>query len=417
MNSATEREAFAARIAARQSEVVALCQELIRIDSQNPPSDTTLLVDKVESVFADSVDIECRRISPKPPIVNLVAKVKGKTPGRRLVFNGHLDTFPIGDEQNWTVKPLSGELRQGKVFGRGACDMKSGVAASVMAFRLLAEFRDSWTGEAVLTLVGDEETGGTWGTEYLLGHIDDATGDAMINGDTGSPEIVRFGEKGLVWLNLQSTGQAGHGAHVHLGRNAILSLLKGIAPVLDLEQHRCSIPSQISQTVQEADRTYKSMGIEGEADTVLRITVNLGQISGGININTIPDNGSALLDIRMPPGTTTEEILGLITPELDQLPDLEWNISTSCEANWTDPDSEIIALTRANASAVLNKEVTLSLRPGFSDARFYRQKDVPSVVYGVTPHNMGAADEFATVEDIQTVFAVHALTAFDFLSR
>ena len=61
--------------------------------------------------------------------------------------------------------------------------------------------------------------------------------------------------------------------------------------------------------------------------------------------------------------------------------------------------------------------MTSSLRPGFSDARFYRQKDVPSVVYGVTPHNMGAAAEFATVEDIQTVFAVHALTAFDFLSR
>ena len=176
------------------------------------------------------------------------------------------------------------------------------------------------------------------------------------------------------------------------------------------------MPDDITRAVREADQVYKAIGIEGEGDTVLRVTTNLGQISGGININTIPDSSNALVDIRIPPGITTDEISDLIKPRLDQLNDLQWSILTSCEANWTDPESEIITLTRENAKAALGRKVATSLRPGFSDARFYREKNIPSVVYGVTPHNMGAADEFATIDDIQTVFSVHSLTAFDFLS-
>jgi len=416
VNTPSDRDRLIDRISDSRDHVINLCRELIRIDSQNPPSDTSKLVTKIESIIGTSPHIEHRRISPKPPITNLVAKVAGNAGGRRLVFNGHLDTFPIGNKSNWSVGPLSGDIKDGKIFGRGACDMKAGVAGSVMAFLLLAEFRDSWSGEAVLTLVGDEETGGAWGTKYLLEHVEEASGDALINGDTGSPEIVRFGEKGLIWLSLETTGKAGHGAHVHLGRNAIRTLLEGLEPVLGLQGLNPSVPDDITRAVREADQVYKAIGIEGEGDTVLRVTTNLGQISGGININTIPDSSNALVDIRIPPGITTDEISDLIKPRLDQLNDLQWSILTSCEANWTDPESEIITLTRENAKAALGRKVATSLRPGFSDARFYREKNIPSVVYGVTPHNMGAADEFATIDDIQTVFSVHSLTAFDFLS-
>ena len=95
--------------------------------------------------------------------------------------------------------------------------MKAGIAASVMAFELLAGCREAWNGEVVLALVGDEETGGVWGTQYLLANIEEAVGDAMINGDAGSPLVARIGEKGNLWIKVCATGVPNHGAHVHLG--------------------------------------------------------------------------------------------------------------------------------------------------------------------------------------------------------
>ena len=87
------------------------------------------------------------------------------------MLNGHLDTFPIG-EARWEHHPLGADLEEGRIYGRGACDMKAGVAALALAFVTLAEFRDAWSGELVLTLVGDEETGGRWGAQYLLANVE-----------------------------------------------------------------------------------------------------------------------------------------------------------------------------------------------------------------------------------------------------
>ncbi|MEJ0068606.1 MAG: M20/M25/M40 family metallo-hydrolase [Pseudomonadota bacterium] len=81
-------------------------------------------------------------------------------PGRRLIFNGHLDTFPIGEDLGWSVPPLGGTLRDGKLYGRGVSDMKGGIAASVLATQALARCRDAWSGEIVVTLAGDEESMG-----------------------------------------------------------------------------------------------------------------------------------------------------------------------------------------------------------------------------------------------------------------
>jgi len=87
------------------------------------------------------------------------------------------------------------------------------------------------------------------------------------------------------------------------------------------------------------------------------------------------------------------------------------------EPNWTDPGSEIVRLVRKNGKAVLGREPAASLRLGFSDARFYRQRGIPSVGYGATAHNGNAPDEYVEIADLMAVFRVHALSAYDFLSR
>jgi len=410
------RARFAARLAARQEELVELCRALVRIDSQNPPGDTSGLVGAIEAALAAVPGIETRRIVAKPPAVNLLARIAGAAPGRRLVFNGHLDVFPIGTGA-WTTAPLGAERRDGRIYGRGACDMKAGVAATVIAFLTLAEFRTAWHGEAVLALVGDEETGGTWGTQHLLAEVPEARGDAMLNADAGSPFVARIGEKGHLWVEIEAAGIASHAAHAHLGRNAVDALIAALAPVRALAGETATLPPALAATIATAKPVSEPISGAGESDTLRRITVNIGRIEGGINVNTVPDRARALVDIRLPPGTTIAEIEARLAAILDPLPDVAWKILAACEPNWTDPDHEIVALVLRNAAAVMGRAVAVNLRPGFSDSRFYRQAGVPSVVYGVAPHNMGGVDEYAEIADMVAVAAVHGLTAFDFLGR
>ena len=414
MSPGAARARLAARVESRSGAIVDLCRTLVRIDSTNPPGDTTAIVEAIEAVLDGRAGIEHRRVVARAPAVNLVARVRGAGPGRRLVLNGHLDTFPIG-EARWWHPPLGGDLVDGRIYGRGACDMKAGVAALVLAFVTLAEYREAWNGELVLTLVGDEETGGRWGTQYLLANVEEATGDAMLNADTGSPRVVRIGEKGNVWVELEATGVANHAAHVHLGRNAVDALVDALGAVRSLEGPAPSLPVAVERTIAEAKAVSEAESGEGETETLRRITVNTGRIEGGIGVNTIPDRARALCDIRIPPGVTVDRVRAELASAIDPRPDVSWRILECTEPSWTDPEEEIVRAVRENAAAVTGRDVVVNLRAGFSDARFWRHAGVPSVVYGVAPHGMGGADEHATVEDLDTVFAVHAFAAFDYL--
>ena len=405
---------LAARVESRTGELVELCRSLVRIDSTNPPGDTTAMVEAIEAVLDGRPGIAHRRVVGKEPAVNLVARVRGAGPGRRLVLNGHLDTFPIGDAR-WEHDPLGGDLEDGRIYGRGACDMKAGVAALVLAFVTLAEFREAWSGELVLTLVGDEETGGRWGTQYLLANVEEAMGDAMLNADTGSPRVVRIGEKGNVWVELEATGVANHAAHVHLGRNAVDALVDALGAVRGLEDLAPSLPEAVERTIAEAKAVSEAESGEGEAETLRRITVNTGRIEGGTGVNTIPDRARALCDIRIPPGVTVDRVRAELAAAIEPRPDVSWRILECTEPSWTEPGDEVVRAVRENAAAVSGRDVVVNLRAGFSDARFWRHAGVPSVVYGVGAHHMGGVDEHATVEDLQTVFAVHAFAAFDYL--
>ena len=414
MSPGAEKAGLAARIESRSESLVELCRSLVRIDSTNPPGDTAAIVEAIEAVLDATVGIEHRRVIGRAPAVNLVARVRGAGPGRRLVLNGHLDTFPIG-EARWQHPPLGADLEEGRIYGRGACDMKAGVAALVLAFVALAEFREAWSGELVLTLVGDEETGGRWGTQYLLANVEETVGDAMLNADTGSPRVVRVGEKGNVWVELEATGVANHAAHVHLGRNAVDALVNALGGVCALAALAPSLPAEVERTIAQAQSVSEATSGEGESETLRRITVNTGRIEGGIGVNTIPDRARALCDIRIPPGVTVDRVRAELASAIDPHPDVSWRILESTEPSWTDPEEEIVRAIRENAAAVTGGDVVVNLRAGFSDARFYRHAGVPSVVYGVGAHHMGGSDEYATVEDLKTVFAVHAFAAFDYL--
>lgn len=404
--------------ALRQStdRLTKLCQALVQIDSQNPSGDTTKLVDFIAAWLSEREDLEIRRIETRPSIMNLLVRLKGGKAGRRLVFNGHLDTFGIGDAASWTVPPLGGTIREGRIYGRGVSDMKAGLAAALLTVDLLWPLRKTLAGELVLAFAGDEETGGTWGTKYLLENVSEASGDAMICGDAGSPRVIRFGEKGQMWIEVRARGRAAHGAHVHLGANAIERLIEALTRIRGLAKMECAVPPEIAAAVRAAAAVSEPISGAGESNVLLSVTVNIGTIEGGRAVNTVPDEAQAKVDLRFPPGVRTTDIERRVREAVADVAGVEVKILSRCEPNWTDPDHEIVRLALTHGAVAVGQPVAANMRVGFSDARYYRAYGVPSVVYGPTPHNMGGPDEHVTIADLQAVLYVHALSAFDYLS-
>jgi acetylornithine deacetylase/succinyl-diaminopimelate desuccinylase-like protein len=414
--SASLREALAQRVEAARDRRVETTRRLVAVASPNPPSDTCAVAKVAATLLREIPGLEVERIEPEPRVVSLVGRLKGGRPGRRLIFNGHLDTFPIREDLAWTVPPLGGVLKDGKLYGRGVCDMKGGIACSLLAATLLAEQRDAWAGEVVLTLAGDEENMGSLGTGYMLQHIRHARGDANICGDVGSPRVARFGEKGLMWIEVEASGTPAHGAHVHRGVNAIDRLRRALDRLKDLEKLPVGAPASVTDAIAKAKAISEPLSGAGESDTLQRITVNIGTIEGGTSPNLVPTNAIARADIRLPVGVTTSELAARLDEWLRPIEGVTWRAVRRFEPSYTDPGHEIVRRTAAVASEVLGEPAVANMRVGGSDSRWYRQHDVPTVVLGLTPFNMGGPDEYVLVDELLAVAKIHTLVAYDFLT-
>jgi acetylornithine deacetylase/succinyl-diaminopimelate desuccinylase-like protein len=408
--------ALEAEVEAQRAFLIETTQKLVAVASPNPPGDVTAVAEMAAGLLQTIEGIRIARYETAPGIVNLVAVIPGAGPGRRLVFNGHLDTFPVGEGQ-WTVPPLGGTLKDGRIYGRGVSDMKAGIAATLTAVRILARLRDRWRGELVVTLAGDEENMGSLGSRWLLENVPEAKGDAMLCGDVGSPMVVRFGEKGLCWVELEAVGQPAHGAHVHKGHNAIDRLRRALDGLKRLEDLPVEAPASVSSAVAAAKTVSEPLSGEGEAETLQRVTVNIGTIEGGISPNLVPAQARAAADIRLPVGVNLETIEAALHRELDVCEGVTWRIIRAYPPTFTPPDHEIVQRTVAAATKVFGKAPVSNMRVGASDARLYRMFGVPSVVFGCTPFNMGAPDEYILVDELIAVAKVHTLAAFGFLSE
>jgi succinyl-diaminopimelate desuccinylase len=406
---------LSAMIDEHRNGIVALCSDLIRISSENPPGDTRGLARFVEG-YLKSESIECRIYAPQEDMPNLVALVKGAGPGRRLVYNGHLDTYPVGDSARWTVEPLGGRVIDGRIYGRGASDMKGGVTASIISFILLARIRQAFRGELVLTLVSDEETGGIWGTRWLLDHVPEVTGDAMINGEPTSCAQVSFAEKGRLFLEFEARGKGAHGAYTHIGVNAIrmmMGLLQDLDGLVNLD---IGIPDDVHRVLEQGRTVVDAMKGDGATDVLLGITVNFGTIHGGLNVNTIPESCQTRVDIRLPQGVGCDRVLGEVDRLLGRHSGISYRILQAMEPNYTPPDHEICRLLRETAEIAQGAPVILSSSIGGSDAKHFRKKGIPCALYGPRSYNMAGTDEHITVEDLILTAKAHAMASLDYLS-
>lgn len=397
--------------------LIDLCAQLVSIPSESPRSDTRQIAAYISKFLEKVPGAEVSLHSLDEPIVNVIASIKGHAPGKRLIFNGHLDTFPAGDASLWTMDPFSAVQRAGRMYGRGVSDMKGGIASYLLTFMLLADMREKWTGEVVMTLAGDEENMGTKGTKFLLDTVPQATGDAMISADVGTATILRFGEKGLMWVELQATGKAGHGAHVHQGKNAIELLMEGIAKLSkELTQLQVDAPAHVIQAILSSSMESEKYGGKQETEVLQQVTVNFGLIEGGVSPNLIPAKATAQGDIRIPVGVKLEEVEQKIKGIVDSIEGLSYTIFNQYEPNWSDIKHEIFSITAENVAYVKGKAPALTMRIGASDARLYRiYKNVPSVNCGLHAYNLGGPDEYIEIDELIDLAKIHLLSAVDYL--
>jgi acetylornithine deacetylase/succinyl-diaminopimelate desuccinylase-like protein len=403
--------------ACSREQIVRCARRLIAVQSPNPPGDTHAVAAAAAELIRElAPGAEVSLYPTSATIGNLVAVVRGAGPGRRLVLNGHLDTYPLGDATGWTVDPFAGEVRGDRLYGRGAADMKGGIAASIVALASLAAHTDTWRGEAVLALAGDEESMGTLGTQWLLENVPATRGDAVIIGDAGSPLVLRFGEKGFLWVRITARGKPAHGAHVHLGVNALDRLRAALDAVAGLRAMRPMPPAGVAEAIAAAKPISEPLGGAGEADVLGSVTVNIGRIDGGSSPNLVPALAQAALDIRLPAGLTAGTAEAALAAALAGHQGVTFEVLRRFEPTVTDPAAEIVHTVRTAAEQVMGRAPAVNMRVGGSDARLFRRAGIPTVVYGPTPFNMGGVDEHVLLADLDTVARVHALAACYFLN-
>jgi succinyl-diaminopimelate desuccinylase len=394
--------------------VAQLAKHLVSVPSHYPPGDTHLMANSIVQAVSDVPNIEVEQYPTLPHVVNLVLRVRGDTPGKRLVFNGHMDTFPLVDENSWTTN-AKGQEKDGKIYGLGISDMKGGIAAILMTLRYLAKNTHLFSGEVVATFVGDEESMGTEGTKWLLENVEHARGDAMISADAGSPYVLRFGEKGILWLNLSAKGKSAHAAHVHRGDSAIDKLLDVITDLKTLCAQEVVAPESVIDAIEASRELSESYSGVGESEVLKKITVTFGTIQGGRLSNLISDSAEATADIRVPVGVKTSDIEAHVHKIIEQHPGVSVVVRRSYEPTWTDVNQPIIQSLAKNCESILGTRPAVNMRVGASDARHYRYAGIPTVVCGLTSYNMGAADEHVVSYELDALVKVFAMTSIEFL--
>lgn len=400
---------------------VELLQRFARIDVANPPGDTRDGAAFLEGLLSDH-GIAVERIAPQESMPNLIAHVDGNGPGRHLILNGHIDVFPTGDVKHWKRDPWSGDIADGRLHGRGTVDMKCGTMASLLTFLNLARCRDHWPGRLTLTIVSDEETGGRWGSGYLVRELGDRVlGDCVLNGEPSSVETVRFSEKAILWLHFAIETPGSHGAYPHKSESATKLAAKLIGELDRIEALEPATPPEVAAILAEPEVAAAiDTGLGAGASAIVgKATLNVGVLQGGVKQNMLPGNCRFEVDIRLPVGLGHKRVLDEIASILERYPQATMTeVDTGAgDATWSDPRHEMLTIVQDNAEAFLGRRPQPIVNLGATDCRFWRAAGVPAFVYGPSPEGMGVPNESVSIDEFLHVLRTHTLSAFDYLCR
>lgn len=393
-------------------ELVALCTRLIEIPSANPPGDTREVAEFVTD-YLSSLGYPVEQYAPHPERPNVITAV-GDGAGPHLVINSHLDTFPAA-RGDWHHPPFKGVVADGKLFGCGVSDMRAGLAVALWLARMLKELAIRIPGRITFMFASDEESGSKYGAEWLFANVAHVRGDACLVGDQMGTWAIGNGEKGPCWLKVQTTGSSSHGAYGQT-RSATVKLLDVLNTLLPLAGLEAQLePATVEAVAKAKAATAQALGEDASA-LLDKLTVNVGVLAGGQAVNLVADKAEAHVDFRLPVGMSSANLLERINTILQAngLADCHITPISMTDPTWTDPTSRIVRIAKQVTAEVRGEAAAPTVRVGASDARFSRLSGIPTIVYGPRPHNMGAPNEFITLDDLRTVAKVHAGIALEF---
>ncbi len=328
-----------------------LLQNLIRFDTTNPPGNEAQCVSYIDCLLT-AAGFETTILAKDSNRPNLIARLKGQGTAPPLLLQGHVDVVTTAN-QDWTHPPFEGKLVDGYVWGRGALDMKGGVAMMLAAF-LRAKAEDlAPAGDIVLTILSDEEAGGDYGANYLVeNHSDQFEGIRYAIGEFGGFPLyiggrkfyaIQVADKRFCWMKIILRGPGGHASSPV--RGGIMARLARLLQSLDqhrlpvhvtpvahqmLEAIAAVVPSPMSSAFQQlldpalTDTVLDQLGPQGSMfDAVLHNTVNASVVRGGEKIDVIPGEITLKLDGRLLPGYTSDDMAAELRPIIGEDVELE----------------------------------------------------------------------------------------------
>ncbi len=367
---------------------VELTRDLIRMDTINPPGNEEPAARYLGKMLeAAGLTVSYPRLGQQS--TGLIATVPGKSTKPPLVFTGHLDTVPVGDAP-WDTPPHEAKIENGLLFGRGASDMKSGVAAAVVTALRVAQKTE---GGIVFVFTAGEETGSEGALQMKeSGALPEKAGAIVVAEPSGN--IPLLGHKGALWLECTARGKSAHGSMPDLGDNAIYKAARAAASLEDFFA---------------SAEAHPELG---------KPTVNVGTFKGGSKINMVPDSARFRVDLRSVPGlehaSLMKDVKAYLGPdiEIERLIDLP-GISTPQDDPWILRVLDIMARIEGK-----------SPKPGyvnyFTDASILTPalNNPPTLILGPgEPGQAHQTNEYCVVEKIGRAAEFYLEIALDWLKR
>ncbi|PSH57397.1 succinyl-diaminopimelate desuccinylase [Phyllobacterium sophorae] len=343
-----------------------------------------------------------------PDVENLYARLSGNGP--HLMFAGHTDVVPVGDETAWTYPPFSAAIHQGEMYGRGAVDMKGGIACFAAAVARYLDKNGELNGSISFLITGDEEGPSINGTGKLLewAKAKGESWDASIVGEPTNPDklgdMIKIGRRGSLSGTVVVNGVQGHAAYPHLADNPV----RGLVTLVD---------SLLYPAFDKGTKDFQASNLE-------ITTIDVGNTA----VNVIPAKATAVFNIRYNDTWTDETLMAEIHNRLDKASgrrklrpgkkepvnyDLIWRHRPSHV--FLTHDEKLIGTLTSSVEAVTGKRPQLSTSGGTSDARFIKDY-CPVVEFGLVGKTMHMVDERVAVADLETLTQIYERFIADFFA-
>jgi acetylornithine deacetylase/succinyl-diaminopimelate desuccinylase family protein len=382
-----------------REKVVMLTKKFVQFDTQNPPGKEKELAQYVEE-YLRSLGLNTELLDFLPNRPNLFAEYKVNDKGKKFLFDGHLDTVPVGNSSLWTVDPFSGTLKEGKIFGRGAADMKGSIAAFVHALETLIDSGVELNGSVHMLLTSDEEISALGTREFLKKGY---SADASIVGEPSCLE-VNVAHKGVARWRLKTLGKSTHASTPEEGVNAIYKMAK---------------------VLNELEKLAKSYSMSSRQHPLLgKPTLNVGTIVGGTKDNIVPDFCEITIDRRLLPGDRVEEVEREFNQLLSRLasddPSLKFELKLYHSHNPAETPSNhpFVILANLCVEKVLGERRPVKGFQATTEMSHLVEAGIPSIILGAGDIKVAhTVDEYVLVDELVNCAKIYALILLKYLGQ